>query len=53
MSDFEYYEVSPAYIQTEVSRVLAHQLTVPNFMSTVCAKWQSDINSGGVLLKGY
>ncbi len=23
MSDFEYYEVSPAYIQTEVSRVLA------------------------------
>jgi ABC-type glycerol-3-phosphate transport system substrate-binding protein len=50
MSDFEYYEVSPAYIQTEVSRVLAHQLPVSQFMSTVCAKWQQDINSGGVLL---
>jgi multiple sugar transport system substrate-binding protein len=52
MSDFEYYEVSPAFIQTEVSRVLAHQLSVPNFVSTICAKWQSDINSGGVLLSG-
>jgi ABC-type glycerol-3-phosphate transport system substrate-binding protein len=53
MSDFEYYEVSPAFIQTEVSRVLAGQLTVPNFVSTICTKWQSDINTGGVLLKGY
>lgn len=53
MSDFEYYEVSPAYIQTEVSRVLAHQLPVSQFMPTVCAKWQQDINSGGVLLSGY
>ncbi|HEY6480428.1 MAG TPA: extracellular solute-binding protein [Streptosporangiaceae bacterium] len=50
MSDFEYYEVSPAYIQTEVSRVLAHQLPVSKFMPTVCAKWQQDIDSGGVLL---
>ena len=30
----------------------AHQLSVPNFVSTICAKWQSDINSGGVLLTG-
>jgi multiple sugar transport system substrate-binding protein len=47
-ADFEYYEIAPAFIQTEVSRVLAHQLSVPDFMSTVCAKWQQDIDSGGV-----
>ncbi len=52
-ADFEYYEISPSFVQTEVSRVLSHQLSVPNFVSTVCAKWQSDINSGGVLMSGY
>lgn len=52
-ADFEYYEVSPAYIQTEVGRVLAGQLSIADFMPTVCAKWQSDISSGGVKLAGY
>ncbi len=52
-SDFEYYEVSPSYIQTEVGRVLANQLSLSDFMPTICAKWQSDINSGGVKLAGY
>jgi multiple sugar transport system substrate-binding protein len=53
MSDFEYYEVSPAYVQTEVGRVLENEISIPTFMSLLCSKWTSDIKSGGVTLQGY
>jgi multiple sugar transport system substrate-binding protein len=43
-ADFEYYSLG-TFAVNEVSMVLEHKLSVGNFMNTVCAKWQSDLNS--------
>jgi ABC-type glycerol-3-phosphate transport system substrate-binding protein len=48
VADFEYYEISPSFTQTEVGLVLTGKLSVPNFVTAICQKYQSDIDSGGV-----
>ena len=43
-ADFEYYSLG-TFAVNEVSMVLEHKQSVSTFVSTVCSKWQQDLNT--------